>query len=97
MSNVVIIGGHDCMACKYKDVCKEYQCRAKVFTQVPSNLDKKIGEPAMIVLFTNTVSHRMVNCAMEEAKRKNIQVIRSHTSSATALRKILEENKPCIV
>lgn len=92
MNNVVIIGGHDCMACKYKSVCQEYQCRAKVFTQVPTKLDKRIGEPDMIVLFTNTVSHRMVNCAIEEAKRKNIQVIRSHTSSAAALRKILEEN-----
>lgn len=91
MNNLVIIGGHDCMVCKYKDVCRAYHCKAKVFTQVPNRLDKQIGNPDMIVLFTNTVSHRMVHCAIAEAKRKNIHVIRCHTSSASALKKILEE------
>ena len=31
MSKLVIIGGHDCMVCKYKEVCKQYDCKAKVF------------------------------------------------------------------
>lgn len=91
MGKLVIIGGHDCMACKYKELCKEYNCKAKVFTQVPKNLDKQIGNPDLMVLFTNTVSHRMVNCAVTEAKRKNINVVRCHTSSASALKQILEE------
>lgn len=91
MGKLVIIGGHDCMVCKYKELCKEYNCKAKVFTQVPKNLDKQIGNPDLMVLFTNTVSHRMVNCAVTEAKRKNINVIRCHTSSATALKEILEQ------
>ena len=56
------------------------------------NLEQKIGSPDMVVLFTNTVSHRMVNCALNEAKRKNISVIRCHTSSAAALKQILEEH-----
>lgn len=73
MSKLVIIGGHDCMACKYKELCEQYNCKAKVFTQVPKNLEQKIGCPDMVVLFTNTVSHRMVNCAVAEAKRKKNQ------------------------
>ena len=91
MSKVVIIGGHDCMACKYKELGKQYNCKAKVFTQVPGNLKQQIGNPDLVVLFTNTVSHRMVNCAVNEAKRKNIHVVRCHTSSAAALKQILEE------
>lgn len=91
MSKVVIIGGHDCMVCKYKELCKQYNCKAKVFTQVPGNLKQQIGQPDLVVLFTNTVSHRMVNCAVTEAKRKNVEVVRSHTSSAAALKQILEE------
>ena len=91
MSKLVIIGGHDCMVCKYKEVCKQYDCKAKVFTQVPGNLKQQIGNPDMMELFTNTVSHRMVNCAVNEAKRKNIQIVRCHTSSAAALKQILEE------
>lgn len=92
MGKLVIIGGHDCMACKYKELCKEYNCKAKVFTQVPKNLDKQIGNPDLLVLFTNTVSHRMVHCAVTEAKRKNINVVRCHTSSASALKQILDEH-----
>ena len=30
--SVVIVGGNDRMVCQYKDVCKDYGCRAKVFT-----------------------------------------------------------------
>ena len=26
--SVVIIGGHDRMACQYKRICKEYKCKA---------------------------------------------------------------------
>ena len=95
MSKLVIIGGHDCMACTYKELCKKYNCKAKVFTQVPSNLKQQIGTPDLVVLFTNTVSHRMVNCAVTEAKRKNIHIVRSHTSSAAALKQILEAQVSC--
>ena len=91
MGKLVIVGGHDCMACKYKELCKEYNCKAKVFKQVTKNLDKQIGNPDLMVLFTNTVSHRMVNCAVTEAKKKNINVVRCHTSSASALKQILED------
>jgi len=79
------------MVCKYKDLCKQFDCKAKVFTQVPGNLKQQIGSPDLMVLFTNTVSHRMVNCAMAEAKRKKIAVVRCHTSSAAALKQILED------
>ena len=41
--------------------------------------------------FTGTVSHKMVNCAVEEAKKKSIPVCRCHTSSASALESILRE------
>lgn len=56
--SIVIIGGHDRMVCQYKKVCQKYQCKAKVFTQMSGNLSKKIGTPDLVVLFTNTVSHK---------------------------------------
>ena len=92
--SVVIVGGHDRMVCYYKKICKQYRCKAKVFTQMPADLNKKIGTPDLLVLFTNTVSHKMVKCAMEEAKRNEIQVVRCHTSSKSALTEILE--KQCV-
>ncbi len=41
--------------------------KQKVFTQMSGSLGKQIGSPDLIVLFTNTVSHKMVKCAVEEA------------------------------
>ncbi len=88
--SVVIIGGHDRMVCQYIKICKEYKCKAKVFTQMSGNLRSQIGSPDLIILFTNTVSHKMAKCALTEAERVNADVIRCHTSSGTALSEILE-------
>lgn len=88
--SIVIIGGHDRMVCQYKKICKEYQCKAKVFTQMSGNLKEQIGCPDLIVLFTNTVSHKMVKCAVSEAEKGNVDVVRSHTSSGSALSGILK-------
>ena len=87
--SVVIVGGNDCMVCRYKRICKEFDYKAKVFTQVPSDFKSKIGSPDLVVLFTSTVSHSMVRCALKEAKRKNVDIVRSHTSSSSALKTIL--------
>ncbi len=89
--SVVIIGGHDRMVCQYKKICKSHRCRAKVFTQMSGNLKDKIGSPDLIVLFTNTVSHKMVRCALTEAERTSADVVRCHTSSGTALEEILND------
>lgn len=88
--SIVIIGGHDRMVCQYKKICKEYKCRAKIFTQMSGNLRDQIGNPDLIVLFTNTVSHKMVRCALTEAEKSNADVVRCHTSSSNALMEILE-------
>ena len=90
--SIVIVGGNDCMVTKYKDLCKEYKCRAKVYTQMKGTLKNKIGDPDLLVLFTNTVSHKMINCSISETKGKKTVIARSHSSSMTALKSILEEH-----
>ena len=87
--SVVIIGGHDRMAGQYKKICRQFHCKAKVFTQMSASLSKQIGSPDLVVLFTNTVSHKMVRCALEEAERCNAEIVRCHTSSKNALEEIL--------
>ena len=39
--SVVVIVGNNCITTKYKDICKSYNCKAKVFTQMPSDFFKK--------------------------------------------------------
>jgi hypothetical protein len=89
----VLVGGLDRMQNSYKEVCCKYGCRVKVFTQMTSKFDKVIGNPDCIILFTGTVSHKMIALALKEAKRKNIPVIRCHNSSLTSLDGILNQIK----
>ena len=61
--SIVIVGGHDRMHCKYKEICKKYGCKCKVFTQCPANFKNQIGSPDMVIVFTGTVAHKMVSVA----------------------------------
>lgn len=65
--SVVIVGGNECMIREYKELCREYQCKAKVYPKMSSAL-KNIGSPDLLVLFTSTISHKMVRCALSETK-----------------------------
>ncbi|MDR0706556.1 MAG: DUF2325 domain-containing protein [Treponema sp.] len=87
--NIVIIGGNDCMECRYKAICKEYACKAKVFTQPKKNLESLIGNPDLIVLFTHQVAHEMVKIAKKKAAQKDILLVQSHCGSGAALQNIL--------
>lgn len=87
--SVVIIGGNECMVRKYKDLCQEYDCSAKVYPKQKSSL-KGIGNPDLMILFTSTVSHKMVRNALNETKGQDVKIIRAHTSSMSALKQILD-------
>ncbi len=53
--SVVIIGGHDRMVRQYKEICENHKYKAKVFTQMKTGLDKLIGRPDLLILFTKNV------------------------------------------
>lgn len=89
--SVVIVGGNECMVRQYKELCREYKCKAKIYPKMKGSL-KDIGMPDLLVLFTNTVSHKMVRRVLEQTKGKPVRTVRSHTSSMNALRGILEEH-----
>ena len=56
--SVVIVGGHDRMVSQYVKICKSFNCKAKVFTQMTADFGKQIGAPDLLVLFTSTAVHR---------------------------------------
>ncbi len=89
--SIVLVGGHDRMQEEYKQICSKRGHRVKIYTQMPARFDKVIGTPDSIVLLTSTVSHKMILTALKEAKRKNINVVRSHSSSATSLEELLKK------
>lgn len=89
--SIVLVGGHDRMHEAYRTIGARHGHRIKVFTQMATHFDKAIGSPDAIVLFTSTVSHKMSTLAVREAKRKNIPVLRCHTSSGTSLEETLKQ------
>lgn len=89
--SVIIVGGNECMIRQYKDLCRSYKCKAKVYPKMVNGL-KNIGSPDLLVLFTNTVSHKMIHCALSQAKDQNTKIARSHSSSMAALKDILEKH-----
>ena len=87
--SVVIVGGNERMERQYKDLCQEYQCRAKVYTKA-EGMSSKVGSPDLLVLFTGTMSHKMLQGALCAVKGKDTIIARSHSSSMAALRTILQ-------
>ena len=87
--SVVIIGGNECMTRRYVELCREYDCKAKVYPKMSAGL-KNLGSPDLLVLFTSTMSHKMLRSVLSTTKGQDMSIARSHTSSAAALRGILE-------
>ncbi len=87
--SVAIIGGNECMVREYAELCSYYKCKVKVYPKMTNGL-KNMGAPDLLVLFTNTVSHKMVHCALGKAS-SHTRIARSHSSSIAALKKILDE------
>lgn len=93
--SIVIVGGHDCMHCRYKQICKNHGCKCKVFTQCPANFENQIGSPEMIVVFTKTVAHKMLKSACKRAEKTGTKISYVNSSSANALNEALERHFKC--
>lgn len=88
--SIVIVGGNDGMARRYQDLCESRDCKAKVFTQL-RGIRAQMGQPDLVVLFTNTVSHKMVQTATVALSGQETPVVRCRSSSLSALRKVLDQ------
>ena len=87
--SVAIVGGNECMERKYKQICEERGHKARVFTKPTTALRENMGCPDLIIVFTGTVSHTMVRCAMQAVKAFSPSVEHSRSASASALKEIL--------
>lgn len=90
--SIVIVGGHDRMHCRYKEICKKYGHKCKVFTQCPASFESQIGTPDIIIVFTKTVAHKMLGIARGAALKTGAEIKHCNSSSAYALTNILNEH-----
>ena len=72
----------------YLNLCKEHGCNAKVFCKYKSCMKDRIGNPDLMILFTHTVSHKMIKVSLDSAGT-GTQIVRTHTSSKASLKSIL--------
>ena len=87
--SVVIIGGNECMVGRYEKLCREYSCKAKVFAKTVNGI-RNFGTPDLLVLFTGTMSHKMLQCVKSNVNSSKTQIAHCHSSSVTALKGILD-------
>lgn len=91
--SVVIVGGNDRMASRYNDICKSFNFKSKVFTQMPADFENKLGYPDLMVVFTATCSHKMLGGVKSRSEKFGIPVEHVHSSSVSALKQLLARYK----
>lgn len=89
--SVTIIGGNECMICQYEKICRDHGCKAKIFVKEKGGIKKKMGCPDLLILFVNTVSHKMSISAVTQARRNGVRVERIYSSSCAALESVLRD------
>ena len=67
--SVVIVGGNERMIRQYEQLCKSYSCKAKVYIETDKGI-QNFGTPDLVVLFTSTMSHKMLQIASGQATKE---------------------------
>ena len=92
--SIVILGGNCCMERRYMEMCRDYNCDAKIYINPVGALRNKLGSPDLVIFFTSAMSHKMVRGAMCELKGQNPIIERVPSSSMSALKNVLERYAP---
>ena len=86
--SVVILGGNECMTCRYRELCEEYHCKARVYPKLERSM-KHLGSPDLVILFTGTMSHKMLRSVKSEVGG-DVPVEYCRSASMAALRQIMD-------
>ena len=78
------------MVRRYQDECSRRGHDAKVFIHLKANMGSKIGSPDLLVLFTGTMSHKLLKTAIDGTRGGNTVIARAKSASLASLKAILE-------
>jgi hypothetical protein len=73
------------MQSNYKEICQKHNFKVKMFIKAKGPMRNKFSYPDLIVIFTNTVVHKMSMTAKREAKNNDIPITYLYSSSIHAL------------
>ena len=74
--SLVVVGGNERMKRDYIQLAKNRGYKAKVVLNMSSKVKRSIGSPDAIVIFTSTVSHKLMASVETQAKKQDIPIIR---------------------
>ena len=79
--SLVVVGGNERMKRDYIQLAKNRGYKAKVVLNMSSRVKRSIGSPDAIVIFTSTVSHKLMASVETQAKKQDIPIIRNKNNS----------------
>lgn len=89
---ITLVGGMDRLKPDYMQTCKEAGHEVKCITKNERNFTGKIGNPNLILVFTNKISHSARDKAILIAKRKGIPLEMLHSCGVSSLKQFLRES-----
>lgn len=89
--SIAILGGLDRLKRNYEKLGNERGVQVKLFSKQVPEMDRRLMGVGGIVLFTGTISHPMVAQALRVAKKYDIPISRTHSSSISSLKRCLDD------
>jgi len=89
--SIAILGGLDRLKKSYERKGKDLGYSVKVFSQRVPNMGQRLVGVDGIVIFTGTVAHPMVEDARRVARKYNIPIGRTQSSSVSAFKRCLTD------
>ena len=89
--SIAILGGLDRLKKSYERKGKDLGYNVKVFSQRVPNMAQRLTGVHGIVIFTGAVAHHMVEDARRVARKHDIPIGRTHSSSVSAFKRCLSD------
>lgn len=89
---IALVGGMDRLKPEYMEICREAGHEVKCITKNQRNFTGKIGNPDLILVFTNKISRSARDKAIMFAKRKDIPFEMLHSCGVSSLKEFLQES-----
>lgn len=86
---VTLIGGMDRLKADYEAAAREKGHQLRHVSRNEANFKSKTGEPDLLIIFTNKVSHEAKRKALSLAKARNIPIKLVHSCGLSTLRECL--------
>lgn len=90
---VTLVGGMDRLKAEYMAAAREHGCSLRCVPRNERHFEGKIGNPDMLIIFTNKISHEAKRKASDLGRARGIPVCLAHSCGVSTLRDCIRQNK----